>query len=345
MKKLLLITGIILGASFYSQAQVISQKIGTNATIIEPSAALEVESTNKGVLLPRVALTSTTDATTIASPATSLLVYNTATAGTSPNDVYPGFYHWDGSKWKSIAIAPNGAIKKVACAGTKVQTIADTDTPASTGILITYEDATGDVISATVKSRVAGTSFTVEFATAPPASAFLSYTFAGGSGPAGATGATGPAGPIGATGPQGPAGPTGATGATGPQGPQGIAGTNGNSVLNGTIDPSTEGVDGDFYINTATNYIFGPKTGGTWPAGVSLGNSVLRGRVSCAGTSTQTIANTHVTAANTITVSYEDPAGDLIYATVKSRVAGTSFTIQFATAPPTTAFINYTIVN
>jgi hypothetical protein len=111
----------------------------------------------------------------------------------------------------------------------------------------------------------------------------------GATGPAGATGATGPAGvagPIGATGPQGPAGPAGATGlqgpagtagATGPAGAQGIAGTNGingtngTAVLNGTTNPTAGiGVNGDFYINTATNTIYGPKANGTWPAGASL---------------------------------------------------------------------------
>jgi hypothetical protein len=31
--------------------------------------------------------------------ATSLLVYNTATAGAAPNNVTPGYYYWDGVKW------------------------------------------------------------------------------------------------------------------------------------------------------------------------------------------------------------------------------------------------------
>ncbi len=44
------------------------------------SARLEVSSTNQGVLIPRVSLTSVTDATTIPNPATSLLVYNTNAA-------------------------------------------------------------------------------------------------------------------------------------------------------------------------------------------------------------------------------------------------------------------------
>jgi hypothetical protein len=40
--------------------------------------------------------------------------------------------------------------------------------------------------------------------------------------------------------------------------------------LNGIVNPTTEGVNGDFYINTATNQIFGPKAAGVWPAGVNL---------------------------------------------------------------------------
>lgn len=76
-------------------------KIGTNPTIKQPSAVLEVESTNKGVLMPRVTLTSITDVTTIAMPANALTVFNTATAGTAPNGVTPGYYYWStaDSKW------------------------------------------------------------------------------------------------------------------------------------------------------------------------------------------------------------------------------------------------------
>jgi hypothetical protein len=65
---------------------------------------------------------------------------------------------------------------------------------------------------------------------------------------------------------------------------QGIAGTNGKTVLNGTSDPTTQGVDGDFYINTTTKFIFGPKSAGTWPAGTSLSGS--SGVTSVGGTGT-----------------------------------------------------------
>ncbi|MFN0200172.1 MAG: hypothetical protein ACKVTZ_01555, partial [Bacteroidia bacterium] len=63
------------------------------------SAKLHINATDRGLLIPNVALTSTNVAGPITAPATSLLVYNTATAGTSPNDVTPGYYYWDGTKW------------------------------------------------------------------------------------------------------------------------------------------------------------------------------------------------------------------------------------------------------
>jgi lysophospholipase L1-like esterase len=54
-------------------------------------------------------------------------------------------------------------------------------------------------------------------------------------------------------------------------GPTGAAGTNGNTVLNGITDPSSgTGNNGDFYINTTSNKIFGPKASGAWPSGVSI---------------------------------------------------------------------------
>lgn len=51
-------------------------------------------------------------------------------------------------------------------------------------------------------------------------------------------------------------------------GPMGTEGTDGSTVINGIVDPTTEGEDGDFYINTLTNTLFGPKgkvTPGVWP--------------------------------------------------------------------------------
>jgi hypothetical protein len=69
----------------------------------DPSAGLDVNFTNKGVLVPRVALTARNSNAPIGvGIATSLLVYNTATAGTYPNNVTPGYYYWDGAQWQRL---------------------------------------------------------------------------------------------------------------------------------------------------------------------------------------------------------------------------------------------------
>jgi hypothetical protein len=82
-----------------------SQNVGINATGAAPnaSAMLDISATNKGVLIPQVALSARNNNAPIgAGIATSLLVYNTATAGTAPNDVYPGYYYWDGAEWDRV---------------------------------------------------------------------------------------------------------------------------------------------------------------------------------------------------------------------------------------------------
>jgi hypothetical protein len=81
----------------FSVTQMQAQNVGISEIAITPdgSSILELRSTTKGVLIPRLALTQTTSAAPVTSPATSLLVFNTATV----NDVTPGFYYWSGSAW------------------------------------------------------------------------------------------------------------------------------------------------------------------------------------------------------------------------------------------------------
>ena len=110
-----------------------------------------------------------------------------------------------------------------------------------------------------------------KFTTLVVLKANCTFSATGATGSQGPIGLTGAAGATGATGPQGPIGLTGATGPVGLQGIQGVAGTNGAAVLNGTTAPSTLiGVNGDFYINTNTNTLYGPKAAGIWPTGTSL---------------------------------------------------------------------------
>jgi hypothetical protein len=66
-----------------------------------PEGALDVSSTNEGLLIPRVAL-SATNVATVLSPTVSELVYNTFTSALGPNQVSPGFYYWNGTIWVPI---------------------------------------------------------------------------------------------------------------------------------------------------------------------------------------------------------------------------------------------------
>ena len=104
IKHIIVAMALTLGVSYITNAQVTAQKIGANPTNIAPSAVLDIESANKGVLFPRVALTAANLAGPIVSPATGLTVYNTATAGTAPNNVSPGYYYWNGSRWVKLAV-------------------------------------------------------------------------------------------------------------------------------------------------------------------------------------------------------------------------------------------------
>ena len=104
MKKIILFAGLLLPAIFS-----FSQNVGIGTSTPNSSAALDVTAANKGILPPRVALSSINDAATVVSPAAGLLVYNTATAGTVPNNVVPGYYYYTGTVWLRISNAGNAA--------------------------------------------------------------------------------------------------------------------------------------------------------------------------------------------------------------------------------------------
>lgn len=88
-----------------AMAQVAQQKVGGNPMTINENAALEVESNNKGLLLPRLALSATNSFAPLTAHVRGMTVYNTASAGTAPNNVTPGYYYNDGTKWVRIVAA------------------------------------------------------------------------------------------------------------------------------------------------------------------------------------------------------------------------------------------------
>lgn len=101
MKKIFLLSFLSLLFTSVISISSLAQSVGINAdgSNADASAMLDIKNPNKGLLIPRVALTGTADIATILSPAVSLLIYNTATAGTGNTAVVPGFYFWNGSSW------------------------------------------------------------------------------------------------------------------------------------------------------------------------------------------------------------------------------------------------------
>lgn len=73
--------------------------VGIGTTTPNSNASLELSANNKGLLLNRVALSSAAVATPLAAHVTGMMVYNTATAGTAPDNVSPGIYYNTGARW------------------------------------------------------------------------------------------------------------------------------------------------------------------------------------------------------------------------------------------------------
>lgn len=129
-KNLLFVTIMALFGAVSANAQ---EGFGTNSPA--PSSVIDMTATNKGVLLPRVALTSTIAAAPVTAPADALTVFNTATAGTAPNNVTPGYYYWStaGSQWirllnqnDAVSLEPWQVQAGTSKAGTNAQSIYQT---------------------------------------------------------------------------------------------------------------------------------------------------------------------------------------------------------------------------
>jgi hypothetical protein len=106
IKKLLFVI-VVLAFLMNGNTQI---KIGNNPTVINSNSLIEFETTNKGLLLPRVGLIATNVATPLTAHIQGMVVYNTSTTGTPPNNVEPGFYYNDGTKWVATAKVPVASV-------------------------------------------------------------------------------------------------------------------------------------------------------------------------------------------------------------------------------------------
>ncbi len=100
MKKIILLIGILLGLNSHGQVSIGAALPNTSANL--DVTADDINGNKRGLLIPRLALLNTTDASTInTGNVNSLLVFNTATQA----DVTPGFYYWYINKWERVAAA------------------------------------------------------------------------------------------------------------------------------------------------------------------------------------------------------------------------------------------------
>lgn len=83
----------LLLCSMLSYAQV-----GIGTTTPNANSLLDIESTNKGLLIPRVALTGATSTAPLTAHVAGMTVYNTATVG----NLIPGFYYNNGTQWVGL---------------------------------------------------------------------------------------------------------------------------------------------------------------------------------------------------------------------------------------------------
>lgn len=146
MKKLLPLALMLI--AFTANAQI---KIGNNSGTIDPNSLLELESTNKGFLPPRVALNSTTSVAPLTGTVPSgMLVYS------SGGTLTDGFYYWSGTAWRLIATSELNSVTKTADA---TLTKAETFVLASNDITLTLPvvTASDNGLSITVKNAGAHT--------------------------------------------------------------------------------------------------------------------------------------------------------------------------------------------
>ena len=78
---------------------------GMNSNTPDMSSVLDISATNKGLLPPRISLTSTTDGSVVngGTPAEGLLVYNTNSSISGSGSKGVGYYYWQKGLWKKFA--------------------------------------------------------------------------------------------------------------------------------------------------------------------------------------------------------------------------------------------------
>lgn len=113
LKKLILGSLFLLGtSSLFAQTQkvkTLQAKNSSSSTTMNSDAIIQMDSDNKGLLLPRIALTGANKVAPLTAHTAGMVIYNTATVTASGTGasvieaVTPGYYYNNGTKWVKIA--------------------------------------------------------------------------------------------------------------------------------------------------------------------------------------------------------------------------------------------------
>jgi len=114
MKRLIILLLVCYASSTMSQV-----KIGDNPTTINSNSLLELESTNKGFLPPRVALNDKSSIAPLTGTVTAgMLVFS------SGGTLADGYYYWNGTAWRFVAtVGLNTVIKTASATLLKTETM------------------------------------------------------------------------------------------------------------------------------------------------------------------------------------------------------------------------------
>ena len=132
--------------------------VNSNGAVPDESAMLDISSTDKGLLIPRMVITDIdSDISPVENPSTGLLIFNTGSA-----QVDAGFYTWTGNKWALMINTESSVINTIADMSAEAGEIYDdnmggTPTTLAFGVANTYYgwlDANAGIVLGSVATDV-----------------------------------------------------------------------------------------------------------------------------------------------------------------------------------------------
>lgn len=152
--------------------------VGIGTAAPDNSAAVDIRSSNKGILIPRITLTSATDQTTISNPALGLLAYNTGAGALA----FKGYVFWTGTEWKTIDnnTTVNPAVASLNCIDSSTfPSVFTSGTPYSGTLTVPYSSGNGGSYSSSTSITQNGLTFTLNQGSLNYGNGSITYSISG----------------------------------------------------------------------------------------------------------------------------------------------------------------------